>query len=65
MRYNNALPYSALKDLGIEVVYENIFAKIGCDLPTDVTLPDNKAILATPLYDFGEGFVPAETGATS
>jgi hypothetical protein len=58
--YNNAVHYSALKELGIEAVYQDIFEEIARELPKDVPFPDDKLFFATPLYDFGEGFVQAK-----
>jgi len=58
----NGVPYGALKDLGVEVIFRDVFAAIACTLPTEVPFPDDKLFYATPLFDFGEGFVPAEIG---
>lgn len=57
-----AVPYWALADLGVEAIYEDLFLEIRRALPSAVPFPEDKLFFATPLYDFGEGFTPAEIG---
>jgi hypothetical protein len=54
--------YSALMRLGIEVFFAKEFDRIACDTPVGVALPEEKLYCATPLFDFGGGFVPARIG---
>ena len=54
--------YSLLQRLGVETVFSSVFERIERDLPTNSVLPDEKCFYATPLFDFGEGFVPAIIG---
>ena len=61
-RYLNGVPYNALKDLGVDLTFEDVFEDITQNLHKAVPLPDDKLIFPTPLFDFGEGFVPAEIG---
>jgi hypothetical protein len=58
-QHRNGLNYAALKDYGIDEVYKEVFAMLRRSLPKDVAFPNDKLFLATPLYDFGHGFVPA------
>jgi hypothetical protein len=58
----NGVHYSVLKDLGIEEVYKEVFAMLQGSLPKGVVFPKDKLFFATPLYDFGHGFVPAIIG---
>ncbi len=57
-----ALHYSELKRLGVEAVFKQEFERIRRALPSGIAFPEEKFFLATPLFDFGEGFVPAEIG---
>ncbi len=56
------LHYSMLKQLGVEVVFAPEFERIYRELPKGTVLPDDKLYYATPLFDFGKGYVPAEIG---
>lgn len=58
----NGVPYGALKDLGVDLIFRDVFSAIGRTLPPEVPFPDDKLFYATPLFDFGEGFVPAKIG---
>jgi hypothetical protein len=61
-RYPQGLWYGGLKDLGIEHVYKEVFERIRRTLPKGFPFPEDKLFFATALYDFGEGFFPAEVG---
>lgn len=52
--------YSALEHLGVERIFDDEFERIRRELPEGLTIPYDKLFYATPLFDFGEGFVPAE-----
>ncbi len=54
--------YSELKERGIEEVYEPEFERIREEIGPNVPFPDDKLFWATPLYDFGQGHVPAVIG---
>jgi len=54
--------YSALQTLGIERVFHDLFQGIRRSIPDTVPFPEDKLFYATPLYDFGNGFVPARVG---
>ncbi len=54
--------YSMLAEKGVEVIFRRVFELISDALPDDVQLPEEKLYFATPMYDFGEGFVPAHIG---
>ena len=54
--------YSMLKDVGVEEFFSSEFERIGRELPKGKSLPNEKLFYATPLFDFGQGFVPAEIG---
>lgn len=56
------VPYSAIHDLGVESIFANEFARIADRLPSSLKMPDEKLFFATPLFDFGSGYVPAEIG---
>ncbi len=58
--YGGDVPYSALSELGVEAVYTDLFGQLQGDLPTHLPFPDDKLFFATPLFDFGSGFAPAE-----
>ncbi|MBN1548221.1 MAG: hypothetical protein JW902_16340 [Syntrophaceae bacterium] len=67
--YNSLVPYkisplhySMLKQLGVEEVFAPEFQRIHRESPKGTILPDDKLYYATPLFDFGEGFVPVEIG---
>ncbi len=53
------LHYSMLKRLGVENFFLPEFERIRRELPKGITLPEEKLFYATPLFDFGQGFVPA------
>ena len=55
-----AVPYRALVDFGVDTVFEEVFRDIRVALPSSIPFPEDKLFYATPLYDFGEGFAPAE-----
>jgi hypothetical protein len=61
-RYPTGMPYGALKDIGVDVVFKEVFDDIASSLQSDLPFPDDKLFFATPLIDFGEGFAPAEIG---
>jgi hypothetical protein len=54
--------YSLLQELGVEEVFAPEFRRIARNLPKGVALPEDKLYWATPLFDFGAGYVPAEIG---
>lgn len=54
--------YSEIERLGVESFFAVEFARIQRELPKGTRLPDEKLFWATPLFDFGEGYVPAEIG---
>ena len=54
--------YSELKRRGIEAVYAGEFERIRRSLPKGTPFPEDKLFWATPLYDFGQGHVPALVG---
>jgi len=54
--------YSELKRLGVEAVFATECQRIRQALPKNVAFPEDKFFHATPLFDFGQGFVPAEIG---
>ena len=57
------LHYSELKRRGIEEVYEEEFERIRKSLPHGVPFPEDKLYYPqTPLFDFGQGYVPALIG---
>lgn len=58
----NAMHYSGLTRLGIEDVFKGEFERIRREQPNGVAFPEDKLFYATPLFDFGHGFVPAEVG---
>jgi len=51
--------YSLLAEIGVEPIYENVFLRLQKSIPGAISFPEEKLFYATPLYDFGEGFVPA------
>ena len=61
-QYPHGMPYGLLKDLGVDLIFENIFKEATRNLHKDVISPDDKLFSATPLFDLGEGFSPAEIG---
>ena len=61
-RFPGDVPYWALKQFGVEALYAELFEQLQNDLPTHIPFPDDKLYFATPLFDFGEGYVPAEIG---
>lgn len=54
--------YSELQRRGIEVVFGSEFERIRRSLPKGITFPEDKLFWATPLFDFGQGYVPALIG---
>jgi hypothetical protein len=60
--YRGAVHYSAVKEFGIEEMYEEVFRAIQTSLPEGVVIPDEKLFYATTLYNFEYGFVPALIG---
>lgn len=54
--------YSTLGQIGVERFFAAEFKRIQKELPRGLSLPEEKLFWATPLYDFGEGYVPAEIG---
>jgi hypothetical protein len=54
--------YSTLGSVGIEMFFASEFERLQRALPKGQSLPEEKLFWATPLYDFGEGFAPAEIG---
>ena len=60
--YGEAFHYTLVHELGVEEVYKEIFSEIQKSLPKNIILPEDKLFYATPLYDFGKGFVPAVIG---
>jgi hypothetical protein len=57
-----AVNYSVLGVVGVEEFFTNEFERIRRELPKGNVLPEDKLFYATPLFDFGQGFVPAEIG---
>lgn len=57
-----AMHYSEMQRRGIEVVYAEILDAIQASLPKGMRLPEDLLYWATPLFDFGRGFEPAEVG---
>lgn len=60
--YGGHVPYFALKDRGVEEIYKEVFDELQTSIPPGISFPDDKLFLATPLFDFGDGYVPAEIG---
>lgn len=58
----HGVPYSATLDLGVESVFADEFARIAGRHSPRVKMPDEKLFFATPLFDFGSGYAPAEIG---
>ena len=61
-RYPQGVPYSVIRDLGVEQVFAGEFSRIAESLPLGMELPEDKLFFAIPLFDFGSGYVPAEIG---
>lgn len=61
-RYPKGVPYGALKELGVDVIFKDVFEIIARSLQQGILFPDDKLFFATPLFDLGEGFTPAEIG---
>ncbi len=57
-----AVHYSALKQFGVEEMFKDEFERIRREMPQEIPFPEEKLFYATPLFDFGDGFVPAEIG---
>ena len=60
--YPRGVPYSIVRDLGVEQVFAEELSRIAATLPPHIKVPEDKLFFATPLFDFGSGFVPAEIG---
>jgi len=60
--YGGVVPYSAIQQLGVEEVYREVFAELAATVPPEMEFPEEKVFFATPLFDFGEGYVPAMIG---
>lgn len=54
--------YSKLQLLGIDTVFDEVFNQLRNAAPYDVSFPEDKLYFATPMFDFGQGFVPAKIG---
>ena len=54
--------YSLLKRQGVDEFFALEFDRIEQELAPACSLPEDKLYFATPLFDFGEGFVPAQIG---
>ena len=54
--------YSVIQRIGVEEMFKDEFERIRREIPKGVCFPEDKLFYATPLFDFGEGFVPAEIG---
>lgn len=54
--------HSALEEYSVEEFFVSEFERLQRALPKGQLLPEEKLYWATPLFDFGEGFVPAEIG---
>lgn len=54
--------YSMLKRLGVEEFFMPEFQRIEEELPRGGAMPEDKLYYAIPLFDFGEGYMPAEIG---
>ena len=52
--------YSTPESVGVETFFASEFERIQRTLPRGHSLPEERLFWATPLFDFGEGFVPAE-----
>ena len=58
----NPVHYSELQRVGVEEFFAPEFQRIQDELPKGASLPEDKLFFATPLFDFGHGFEPAEIG---
>jgi hypothetical protein len=56
------LHYSMLPRIGVEEVFFPEFERIRKESPNGMKFSTDKLYCSTPLYDFGEGFEPAEIG---
>jgi hypothetical protein len=54
--------YSAINNFGIEEIYAEVFRRIEKQMPDGISFPTEKLSFATPLYDFGDGYVATEIG---
>jgi hypothetical protein len=54
--------YSLLARTGIDSFFAPEFRRIQNELPEGMAVPEDKLFYATPLFDFGRGYVPAEIG---
>lgn len=61
-KYPGGVNYSTVKLVGIDLFFEKVFASIIESLPDKTIFPDEKIYYATPLYNFGNGYVPAVIG---
>ena len=60
--YRGRVHYSALQDRGVEEVYKEVFDELRTTLPSGTSFPEDKLFFATPLFNFGDGYVAAEIG---
>lgn len=57
-----AVHYSELQRVGVEEIFKDEFERIRREMPKEIPFPEQKLFYATPLFDFGDGFIPAEIG---
>lgn len=57
-----AINYLELKRFGIEEIFKDEFERIRREIPKEIPFPEQKLFFATPLFNFGDGFVPVEIG---
>ena len=60
--FKNGVQYSMFDQIRIDEFYKEVFAAIRASITPDVPFPDDKLYHFTPLFDFGDGYVPAEIG---
>jgi hypothetical protein len=60
--YGGRVHCSALKERGVEEIFKEVFDELQTSIPPGISFPDDKLFFATPLFDFGDGYVPAEIG---
>jgi hypothetical protein len=60
--YGGRVHYSALNDRGVEEVYKEVFDERRTSNPPGISFPDDKLFFATALFDFGDGYMPADIG---
>jgi hypothetical protein len=54
--------FSALSQIGVEDFFAPEFDRIQSAIGHGTAIPEEKLFFATPLFDFGHGFVPVEIG---